>query len=177
MDASETDSSKKSPGRKGRFPKGSSGNPSGRPPGSRNRASLIIESMLEGEAEALGRTAIRLAVEGNPAALKLCLERIVPARTERAVALPFRHPNTATEVRESIGDLWTLVGTGELTPTQAEMLSRILQIQLQVINIDGFESRLAALEQQAEERRNEKLLPGELRPDLTRNAPRKSGNQ
>src|SRR5438309_1504449 len=83
-----------------------------------------------GEAEALGRTAIRLALDGNLQALKLCLERIVPARTEQPVALPLRNPKTAQEVLEAIADLWTLAGAGDLTPMQAEMLSRILEIQL-----------------------------------------------
>jgi uncharacterized protein DUF5681 len=171
MDAPETDSSKKSPRHTGRFPKGSSGNPRGRPPGSRNKASLIIESLLEGEAEALGHTAIRLAREGSVPALKLCLERLIPPRTEQAVTIPLRNPNTASEVREAIADIWARVGAGDLTPIQAEVLSRILSVQLRAIEIDGFESRLAQLEQQAEERKNEKLAPGELRHDFTRGVP------
>jgi hypothetical protein len=49
----------------GQFAKGVSGNPSGRPPGSRNHATLLIESMLEGEAEQLTRKVIDLPWAGT----------------------------------------------------------------------------------------------------------------
>ena len=42
----------------------------GRKPGQRNRATLLIESLLEGEAGKLGRRLIDLALEGEPTALK-----------------------------------------------------------------------------------------------------------
>ena len=59
---------------------GQSGNPAGRPPGSRNPATLAAEVLLEGEAEALTRRAIERAMEGDVTALRLCLERVLPAR-------------------------------------------------------------------------------------------------
>ena len=68
------------------FQKGRSGNPAGRRPGSRNRATLAAEALLEGEAQALTRKAIELALEGDTTALRLCLERIVPQRKSRVVA-------------------------------------------------------------------------------------------
>ena len=37
----------------GQFAEGTSGNPSGRPAGSRNKATLLMEALLEGEAEQL----------------------------------------------------------------------------------------------------------------------------
>ncbi|WP_342148162.1 DUF5681 domain-containing protein [Methylorubrum sp. SB2] len=45
----------------GRFEAGRSGNPNGRPKGARNKATIVVESLLEGEAEALTRRAIELA--------------------------------------------------------------------------------------------------------------------
>src|SRR5882724_9874948 len=67
------------------FQKGRSGNPAGRQRGCRNRSTLAAEILLEGEAEALTRRAIELALEGDTTALKLCLERFVPQRKSRAV--------------------------------------------------------------------------------------------
>ena len=61
----------------GHFSKGTSGNPAGRPPGSRDRATLLMESLLEGEAEQLTRKAIELALAGDIATLRLCLERLI----------------------------------------------------------------------------------------------------
>jgi len=65
----------------GKFAKG---NP-GRPAGARHKYVLAIQSLLDGEAEALGRKAIELAMEGDTVALRLCLERIVPAKRDTPV--------------------------------------------------------------------------------------------
>jgi Family of unknown function (DUF5681) len=44
------------------FQPGQSGNPSGRPKGARNKATLAVEALLENEAEALTRKVIDLAL-------------------------------------------------------------------------------------------------------------------
>ena len=51
----------------------------GRPKGSRNKATIAIESLLEGQAEALTQTAISKALDGDSIALRLCLDRIAPS--------------------------------------------------------------------------------------------------
>jgi len=50
----------------------SAGN-SGRPKGSRNKATIAIESLLKGQAEALTQTAVTVALEGDSVALRLCM--------------------------------------------------------------------------------------------------------
>ena len=57
----------------------SAGN-AGRPKGSRNKATIAIESLLQGQAEALTQTAVQKALEGDSVALRLCIERIAPAQ-------------------------------------------------------------------------------------------------
>ena len=59
----------------------------GRPKGSRNRATIAIESLLQGQAEALTQTAITKALEGDSVALRLCMERIAPAPKDQPVSL------------------------------------------------------------------------------------------
>src|SRR5260370_38889426 len=71
----------------GRFEKGRSGNPAGKPPGARNRATLASEALLDGEAEELTRNAIERAKQGDTVARRLCLDRILPPRKHRAVSL------------------------------------------------------------------------------------------
>ena len=61
-----------------KFKSGQSGNPSGRPKGALNKATLATQALLDGEAEALTRKVVELAKEGNLAALRLCLERLLP---------------------------------------------------------------------------------------------------
>ena len=84
--------SPKPPGRaRGRpFEKGRSGNPAGRRTGSCNKTTAAAAALLAGESEALTRKAVELALVGDPTAMRLCLERILPACRERSVkfALP-----------------------------------------------------------------------------------------
>ena len=69
-----------SPGRvRGRaFEKGRSGNPLGRRVGCRNKTTIAAAALLAGEAEALTRKAVTLALVGDRTALRLCIERILP---------------------------------------------------------------------------------------------------
>jgi Family of unknown function (DUF5681) len=55
------------------FKPGKSGNPAGKPPGAKNRTTLAVEALLDGEAETLTRKAIELASGGDMQALRLCL--------------------------------------------------------------------------------------------------------
>ena len=68
------------------FEKGTSGNPSGRPRGSRNATTLALEVLLDGQAQALTQKAIDLALTGDIPALRLCLDRILPPRKDRPVS-------------------------------------------------------------------------------------------
>jgi hypothetical protein len=102
----------------------------GRPKGARNRATLAAEALLDGEAEALTRKAVELALEGNVPALKICLDRILPPRRERAVALnlpTLRNPGDAGEVSAAI---FGAVTRGEITVGEATELAGLLTAHL-----------------------------------------------
>ena len=60
----------------GRFARG---NP-GKPKGARHKATQAALMLLDGEAEALTRQAVELALAGDTTALRLCLERIWDCR-------------------------------------------------------------------------------------------------
>ena len=72
------------------FEKGRSGNPLGRRIGCRNKTTIAAAALLAGEAEALTRKAVELALVADPTAMWLCIERILPPCRERTVkfALP-----------------------------------------------------------------------------------------
>jgi Family of unknown function (DUF5681) len=73
-----------------KFKKGQSGNPNGKPPGARNKATLLIEKLLDDDAKNIAEKAIELAKSGDSTALRLCLDRIAPARKDRHI--PFKLP-------------------------------------------------------------------------------------
>jgi hypothetical protein len=80
------------------FVKGRSGNPRGRPVGARNRKTLVAAVLLDGESEALTRKAVELALAGDPTALRLCIERILPPCRERAVRFELPPIENAADV-------------------------------------------------------------------------------
>ena len=53
--------------------------------------------VIDGEAEALNRKAVELALDGDPAALRLCIERIPPCR-ERTVSFTLPQIESAADV-------------------------------------------------------------------------------
>ena len=115
------------------FEKGCSGSPAGRPRGSRNRSTLAAQMLLEGEAEALTRKAVELALGGDPAALRLCLDRVIAPHRERLVA--FALPR----MREP---------EGVLAPAEAAELVKVVDTFAKAIEMRDFNSRLTALEKE-----------------------------
>jgi hypothetical protein len=79
------------------FKPGKSGNPAGKPAGARNKTTLAVEALLDGEAETLTRKAIELALGGDMQALRLCLDRIAPARKDRLVQIKLPALNSASD--------------------------------------------------------------------------------
>lgn len=74
-------------GPRGAFLPGNKEGAAGRPKGSRNRTTLMIEAMLEGEAEGLTRALIVKAKKGFAVPLQLVFERLAPARKDRHIEI------------------------------------------------------------------------------------------
>jgi Family of unknown function (DUF5681) len=132
--------------RSGQFSKGTSGNPSGRPPGSRNQATLLMESLLEGEAEQLTRKAMELALAGDIAALRLCLERLIPPRKDRPIHLVLPPIENVQQISLAMARVSAAISEGEITPTEGEVLSNILAAHKDVMVTADLERRMDDLE-------------------------------
>ena len=85
-----------------------SGN-SGRPKGAKNKKTLAIESLLEGQGEALTQTAISKALEGDGLALRLCMERIAPAPKDKVVSFPIPEVEDAMDASQAASSVLTAV--------------------------------------------------------------------
>jgi hypothetical protein len=130
----------------GRFQKGKSGNPSGRPPGSRNKTTLAVDALLDGEAETLTRKAIEKAKDGDIAALRLCLDRIAPVRKDRPVTFSFPLVASAADAAKASVALLAAVSAGEITPSEAVEIGRLLETYVRTLEITELEQRLNKLE-------------------------------
>jgi hypothetical protein len=137
------------------FPKGQSGNPGGRPRGSSNRATRAAEMLLDGEATALTRKAVELALAGDQAALRLCLDRTVAPRRERAVELALPPIRSADDILAAIKVVSGAVGRGAITPGEGFTLSQMIETFLRAIDASDFENRLRQLEEDQAARRED----------------------
>ena len=135
------------------FAKGRSGNPSGRPSGSRNKATLAAEALLDGEAETLTRKAIEEAKAGSMIALRLCLDRIVPPRKDRSVVFDMPALQTITDAPKAIGAIVGAVASGELSISEAGDLSKIIESYVRSVEALDLELRLRSLEQRQEKQK------------------------
>jgi hypothetical protein len=132
---------------KGRpFQPGQSGNPAGRPPGARHKVTLAIEALLDGEAEALTRKAIDLALAGDMTALRLCLDRIAPARKDRPVAFALPALAQAADAAKASAAIVEAVAIGDLTPSEAGDLSRVIEGFTRTLEATELEQRIERLE-------------------------------
>ena len=129
-----------------RFKPGQSGNPHGRPVGSRHKTTLAIDALLGGEAENLTRKAIQMALSGDTVALRLCLDRLSPARKDRPVAFALPAIESTADVVKASAALLHAVASGELTPSEAAELGRLVEAHVRAIELTDVQARLEALE-------------------------------
>jgi hypothetical protein len=129
-----------------RFEKGQSGNPAGRPPGSRNKAAVLAEAMFEGEAEAIVRMAIGKAMEGDITAIRLCLDRVLPRQRHRATAFELPPIGSAADALAALTTIVAGVGAGDLTAAEGSELSKLVDHYLRALEAKDFEARLRVLD-------------------------------
>jgi Family of unknown function (DUF5681) len=135
------------PKQRGRpFQKGQSGNPAGMPKGTRHKATRAIEALLEGEAEALTRKAVEMALQGDGTALRLCLERLCPPRKDRPVSFELPPISNASHLPKAAIGLLQAVADAEVTPEEAGGVMRLIDGAGKAIEVGELAERIAALE-------------------------------
>jgi len=121
------------------------GNP-GKPKGARSRATLAAEALLDGEAEKLTRVAIDKALEGDPVALRLCLERLVPPRKDRLLTFDLPPIGGAKDHPAVLVSVLEAVAGGDLTPSEGQAFAALMEQHRRAIETAEIVGRLEALE-------------------------------
>lgn len=128
------------------FKEGQSGNPSGRPKGSRNKATLAVQALLEGEAEAITRKAIESAKSGDMQAIKLVLERLLPPRKDSPIEVELPELQQTSDVPHIMATILGAVSSGQITPSEGQALSAMVEHCRKSIELHELEQRIEALE-------------------------------
>jgi hypothetical protein len=127
------------------------GNP-GRPPGSKNRTTRLLEQLMAGEAEKVAEKAVELALAGNVRCIQLCLDRLLPRRNGRPVDFSLPAVNDAHDVVAGMAAITTAVNDGRLTAEEAGQLVQILNSYADALKTYDFATRIEALESKKKER-------------------------
>jgi hypothetical protein len=131
------------------FQKGQSGNPKACPLGSRHKASMLAERLLETDIEEVIRAVIAKAKEGDMTAAKIIVERLVPPRKHRPVSFSMPTIETATDAAKIMSAILSAVAGGDLTPSEASEIAKLIDSYTRALEASEFEQRLRALEEGA----------------------------
>ena len=120
----------------------------GRPKGARHKATQAVLALLEGEAEALSRKAVEMALAGDSVALRLCLDRLAPPRKDSPVQFPLPPMVTAHDAAQAAGAVLEAVSVGDLTPAEGAQVMALVDSYRRTLEVTELEARMAVLEGQ-----------------------------
>jgi len=130
----------------GRFVKGQSGNPAGKPLGCRNHVARIVDTLFEGGVEELTRRVMEFAFDGDPTAMRLCFERIVAPRRARPVELEVPPITSPADITAAMAAVTAAVIGGVITPAEGAEVAKVVDTYVRAIELSDFDRRLKALE-------------------------------
>jgi hypothetical protein len=125
------------------------GNP-GRPPGSKNKITQIVEQLAEGQAEQLIQKAVELALAGDGPCMRMILDRIWPPRKGQPVDVNMPPINNPQDLVPAIVSIWTAICEGRMTPDEANALSGVVDRTIQAIEHKDVLQRIENLEKARE---------------------------
>ncbi len=131
---------------KGRFQRGTSGNPKGRPPEAER-----IRQLLEPRREELIAKAVDLALSGDTTALRLCVDRLAPALKPEGRTVTIPALEAAVTLTERANAIMQAIAAGAVPVEVGERLLAALGHVAKVVEIDELAARVAALEQREED--------------------------
>ena len=125
------------------------GNP-GRPRGSKNRTTRVIEQLLEGQAEAIARKFVERALAGDQLCLRVWLDRFLPRRSGRVLDFDLPRVETVEDLVPAMAAVSSAVSAGLITPEEAGHLVHFFEVYGQALEARDIVSRLDAVEARLE---------------------------
>jgi hypothetical protein len=117
----------------GRFLPGQSGNPAGKRPGTRNRATIVREALDDGEEMAVARSVIDKAKSGDGVSARFLLGLLCPRPRGRAITLDLPYGMSAGDTVAAFNATLLAMAAGEITPDEALTITRVFDGRLQAL--------------------------------------------
>jgi len=105
---------------------GQSGNPAGKVPGTRNRATLLRAALDSEDGPAMARVIIDKAVAGDVVTARFCLDRLEPRPRSRAITIDLPEGTRAGDLVAAYDATVEAMMGGEITPDEAVQVTRVL---------------------------------------------------
>ncbi len=129
-----------------KYKQGQSGNPAGKPRGAKDKRTELRELLMP-HSEKLLQKAVNMALEGDPAVLRMCLDRLIPTIKATTVPVNAELPTTGT-LADHGAAIYQAVARGEIGTDEAAALMQVLLGQARIVEFSEFENRLKVLEEQ-----------------------------
>lgn len=107
---------------------------------------MAAQALLEGDAEAITRKVVEMALEGDPVALRLCLERLVPRRRSGRVQIRLPAIETVDDVARALRRIVGAAAAGEVELEDAATLAALVDRQRQALETCDLAERVEDLE-------------------------------
>ena len=130
-----------------RFRPGQSGNPNGRPAGSRSKVCVALDALAGGEAEEIVKSMIASAKGGDGQAGRTILERIWPPRKGARLDFDLPEVTKAEELPSAIASINRQVAEGDISPEEGTLIVGLLDAQRRAIETSELADRVAMLEE------------------------------
>jgi hypothetical protein len=111
---------------RGRFVPGMSGNPAGKLPGTRNRATVLRAALDSAEGPAMARIVIDKALSGDVVTAKFCVALLMPQPRSRAIEIDLPSGAGARDLVAAFDETVRAMAAGEITPDEAVQVTRVL---------------------------------------------------
>jgi hypothetical protein len=127
--------------------KGQSGNASGKPVGAKNKATRMVQTIMERGAKEITEAVVDLAKGGDLSAAKIVIDRLLPPAKERPIFLTLPDTSTAAGIAEAQQAILQAVAAGDLLPGEAATMAGIVEARRRAVETQEFEARISALEE------------------------------
>jgi hypothetical protein len=122
-------------GARGRWTPGQSGNPAGKKPGTRNRATRLRELLADGDDEVAARVLMDQVRAGNGVAARFVLDRLFPKPRDRDIDVALPPPEAGTTLVELFDRVLWLMAAGEITIDEASRIARLIHDRRSMVDV------------------------------------------
>ena len=121
----------------------------GRPKGSKNKRTVLLEAITESDLEAIRNKLIEKAKEGDTQAARLIYDRIEPVPRARRVQIVLPDTSTMDGISKAMAAIVAAMAAGQIDPTEAQQIGALLESNRRIIETVDLAARIAALEAKA----------------------------